>query len=184
MKPTIAVALVCSFVLGCRPSKTETATPRTHAIMTLTSTAFEDGQPMPRSSSGEGGDISPDLAWQGVPEGTRSFALVCRDPDAPAGAFVHWVLYNIPDSVRALGSSLGIDRQLPAGAVHGRNSNGLAGYSGPMPPPGKPHRYVFTLYALDTVLPAAPDLSARELEQKMRGHVLGTGRLTGTYQRK
>ncbi len=184
MKPLLTFALLCPFVLNCAAPRPESPAPRARTAMTLTSSAFADGQPMPRTTSGEGGDNSPALAWEGVPAGTRSFALVCRDPDAPSGTFIHWVVYNIPDSVRALGSGIGTDRQLPNGAVEGENSNGVTGYMGPMPPPGKPHRYYFTIYALDTMLPVESGVTARRLDQMMQGHVLGTGRLFGTYHRR
>jgi hypothetical protein len=155
----------------------------------LTSTAFANGSAIPRKYTGEGEDVSPPLAWSGLPDGTRELALICDDPDAPRkDPWVHWVIYKIPADSKGLpeGVEATAKPQQPAGSVQGKNSwpNGEnVGYRGPMPPPGKPHRYFFKLYALDQGLDAKPELTKEELLAKISGHVLGQGQLLGTYQR-
>src|SRR5262249_23044587 len=120
--------------------------------MRLTSSAFQEGKPIPTPYTGEGPDKSPALAWDGVPDGTKSFALICDDPDAPRGTWVHWVLFNLPADTRSLPEGVPTDDRLPSGALQGTTDFKRPGYGGPYPPPGKPHRYFFKLYALDTTL--------------------------------
>ena len=151
--------------------------------MTLTSTAFAEGQTLPRSCTGDAGDVSPAMHWSTSPDGTRSFALVCRDPDAHAGPFIHWVIYNIPETARGLPERIATTEQLKDGTVQGRNDFGSIGYGGPKPPPGKVHRYIFELYALDAMLPVEPGIDAERLKQLMNGHILGKSELVGTYRR-
>jgi hypothetical protein len=144
---------------------------------TLTSKAFPEGQFIPVRCTCQGQDVSPPLEWQGVPEGTKEFALECFDPDAPGGGFVHWVLYKIPGSVRAIEEG-----KIPKGSKEGANDFGKRGYGGPCPPRGPPHRYVFTIYALDKTLGEIETLD--DLKREIRGHVLAEAKLTGLYQRK
>ncbi len=162
---------------------------------TLTSRAFQHGQPIPRKYTGEGEDVSPPLRWDGVPEGTKEFALICDDPDAPSPdapgpePWVHWVLYGISAEVRGLPEGLArVERpQEPPGALQGRNSwpeGENIGYRGPMPPPGKPHRYFFRLYALSQPGPTQPGLTKKQLLQQIKDHILAEAVLMGTYQRK
>jgi Raf kinase inhibitor-like YbhB/YbcL family protein len=143
---------------------------------TLTSSAFQEGEPIPRPFTCEGDDLAPPLAWSGAPQGTRGFALIMDDPDAPRGTFTHWLLYDIPATMSEL-------REQGAGTAL-RNDFGRAAYGGPCPPPGHgPHRYVFTLYAVDV---PALDVRGRQraaLERALQGHTLATARLTGRYQR-
>lgn len=148
----------------------------------LTSPAFEPGGRIPGEHTGEGANISPPLEWRRVPDGTRSFALVCHDPDAPlvsAGSlgFVHWVLYNIPASVTSL----------PAGTpdyASGPSGFGEDGYGGPMPPPGHgTHHYFFWLFALSAEPDVDDGLSFSELLEQIEPHTLGMNRLIGTYER-
>src|SRR5262245_28348362 len=117
--------------------------------MRLTSPAFTDGNPIPRQHTGDGADSSPALAWDDVPAGTGAFALVCDDPDAPRGTWVHWVLYNLPADARDLPQGVPATPTLPSGARQGKNDFGRIGYGGPAPPRGKAHRYFFRLVALD-----------------------------------
>lgn len=152
----------------------------------LTSTAFAANGDMPRRLTCQGGDLSPALAWSDAPAGTKSFALIVDDPDAPDPAapqrtWVHWVAYNLPADVAALEE--GASAKLPAGAVDGRNDWGRTGYGGPCPPVGR-HRYFHKLYALDTVLPAGDPLDKAMLERAMEGHVLARAELVGTYQKQ
>lgn len=151
--------------------------------MQLSSSAFNAGGAIPRKHSGEGEDVSPALSWKHVPEGTRSFALFCHDPDAPlvneAGGygFVHWVLYNIPASVRELA-------QGEHGHGPGKNNFGNAGYGGPMPPEGHGvHHYYFWILALDTETDLPAGLELAELLEKIEPSVVGMNRLVGTYER-
>ena len=152
--------------------------------MRLTSIAFADGQPIPAKFSYENSNISPALAWSDTPAGTKSFALVCDDPDAPAGDWVHWVIYAIPASAGGLPEHVATVERLTDGTQQGLNDFGRLGYGGPCPPPGKPHRYFFRLYALDVAtLPLRPHPRKGDLVQAMLGHILAEARLIGTYQR-
>jgi Raf kinase inhibitor-like YbhB/YbcL family protein len=151
----------------------------------ITSTAFQSGGSIPSKYTCEDRDLSPPLAWSGAPPGTKSFALIVDDPDAPDPkapkmTYVHWVLYNIPPDAGALP---GASRTLPAGTRQGKNDGSRTGYGGPCPPIGR-HRYFFKIYALDTVLPDREGLTKVEVEKAMEGHVLGHAELVGTYQKK
>jgi len=140
---------------------------------------------MPRIHTGEGCDLSPALNWKEVPEGTGSFALILDDPDAPAGVWVHWVLFDIPALVHALPQGVPRLRALENGARHGScwgvTSFSRIGYHGPKPPPGPPHRYRFTLRAIDRKLDLAVGATADEVRGAMEGHALATATLTGLY---
>jgi Raf kinase inhibitor-like YbhB/YbcL family protein len=174
------------------PDPQPTASPQGEKSMkiTVTSSAFKEGSPIPKKHTGEGDDVSPPLEWSGVPEGTRQLALICDDPDAPRkDPWVHWVICNIPADAKGLpeGVEAVAKPKQPAGSVQGKNSwpdGENMGYRGPMPPPGKPHRYFFKLYALDQAVDAKPGLTKEELLSKISGHVLAEGQLMGTYQRK
>lgn len=143
----------------------------------LTSPAFGDGEPIPERHSCDGENSSPPLAWNFVPEGTRSLALIVHDPDAPSGDFLHWLAWNIDPHAG------GLDEGASAPA-EGANGRGQRGYMGPCPPPGHgPHRYFHELYALDTELDLEPGAAREELEGELDGHVLAEARLAGTYER-
>jgi Raf kinase inhibitor-like YbhB/YbcL family protein len=146
--------------------------------MQLTSTAFQEGATIPKQYTGDGKDVSPPLRWSGVPAGVQSYALIADDPDAPRGTWVHWVVWNLPADQHELAEG-----KLPSGARQGKNDFGKAAYGGPAPPPGKPHRYFFKLYALDKTLDLAEGASKQQLEQAMKGHILGSGELMGRYGR-
>lgn len=151
--------------------------------MKLTSTAFDHGQTIPRHYTCQGDDVSPQLEWDSLPEGTESLALICDDPDAPGGTWVHWVLYNLPPLANGLPEGVPADQSLPDGSLQGRNDFKRIGYGGPCPPPGKPHRYFFKLYALDTMLDLEPGASKASLIRAMGGHILAEEHLIGTYGR-
>lgn len=145
---------------------------------TLSSPAFADGAAIPARHTCDGDDVSPRLIWSGAPDGTRSLALVMDDPDAPRSTFTHWVVYDLPSDLAELaeGSTQG---------TQGRNSFGRTGYGGPCPPPGDdPHRYRFSLYALDVPTLGLANGTREELERKIETHVLGTAPLMGRYQRQ
>jgi len=148
----------------------------------ISSTAFDDGQMIPRRYTCDGDDTSPPLSWTGVPEDTGSLALICDDPDAPMGTFVHWVLYNLPADTGELPEGLSAEDERPDGSLQGRNDFGNVGYGGPCPPGGT-HRYRFKLYALDKSLDLKSGVQKADLLAAMEGHVLEEGRLVGKYSR-
>ena len=151
--------------------------------LTIKSPAFKDGELIDAKYTCKGEDISPELNWSGVPEGTKSFALICDDPDAPLMTWVHWVIYDIPANVTSLSENVSKKETLSNGAKQGRNDFRKIGYGGPCPPPGGPHRYFFKLYALDTVLAPEPGLTKKELLVKMEGHILEEAQIMGKFQR-
>ena len=154
--------------------------------LSITSAAFQAGGEIPAAYTCEGADVSPPLAWSGAPAGTKSFALVVDDPDAPDPkapkmVYVHWVLYNIPASAAGLPEAVA-SSALPAGTKEGKNDWKRTGYGGPCPPIGR-HRYFFKLYALDAVLPDLKEPMKPALEKAMEGHVLERAELMGTYEK-
>jgi len=154
--------------------------------VSITSTAFEAGQPIPKKYSGEDADVSPPLAWSDIPKDAKELALICDDPDAPMGTWVHWVLYKIPADATGLPEDLPREKTLktPAGAAQGVNSFGNVGYGGPMPPQGRgTHHYHFKLYALDKPVTLQPGVDKNTLVAEIHDHVLAQGELMGTYQR-
>jgi Raf kinase inhibitor-like YbhB/YbcL family protein len=151
--------------------------------MKLTSTAFAEGRPVPAVHTCDGADVSPALAWTGVPPGTKSLALICDDPDAPAGTWVHWVIYGLPGTAAGLPGNVTKTETLPDGARQGLNDFRRVGYGGPCPPPGRPHRYLFKLYALDAEPALKPRATKPDLLRAMAGHILAEAQLMGTYQR-
>ncbi len=151
--------------------------------LSLSSTAFKEGDKIPVKYSCDGQDISPPLAWSEPPQSTRVFALIMDDPDAPGGVFTHWVLFNLPANIRQLGEGILAQERLQNGALQGKNDFGSIGYGGPCLPRGTAHRYLFTLYALDRALDTEPGASKKEVLDTIKGHILARGQLTGTYQR-
>lgn len=154
--------------------------------LTITSTAFRDGEAIPHQYTCDGDDVSPPLAWEGLPENTQSIVLIVDDPDAPDPAapkmtWVHWVLYNLPPSTTELAEAVQT-KDLPAGTQEGLNDWNRTGYGGPCPPIGR-HRYFHKLCALDVLLPDLTTPSKAKLESAMAGHVLASAELIGTYQR-
>lgn len=152
--------------------------------MQLTSTAFKNMQPIPRDYTCDGKNISPPLSWSGAPTGTKSFVLIIDDPDAPGGTWTHWVVFNLPGDVSELAEDAAKSQFASGGAKEGLNDFKHVGYGGPCPPAGKPHRYMFKLYALDTMLGLKSGASKKEVESAMAKHILGQGELIGTYQRQ
>ena len=150
--------------------------------MDLTSSSFSNGQ-IPRDYTCDGQNRSPQLAWSAPPAGTRSLALTVTDPDAPSGTFTHWVLFNLPASTRSLPEDLSTSPQLPDGSSQGHNDFSRIGYGGPCPPRGSTHRYVFTLFAVDSLLTLAPGAARDQLESALAGHTLARGKLIARYSR-
>ncbi len=145
--------------------------------LTLTSSAFKDSAFIPIDYTKEGKDLSPPLEWKNVPKGTKSMALICDDPDAPGGSWIHWVLYNIPPLPDHLEEGA---KNLSPDVIFGKNSWGDLSYGGPQPPSGT-HHYLFTLYALDTVLKLEKGVTKEDLLKSIKGHVLDKATLTGLY---
>jgi len=184
MRTIIMIVSVCMLVLACAaPSKSNTAAaPDSSSGMALASASFTAGDSIPRRYTLYGENLTPDLTWDKVPEGTKSFALECRDPDAPGGSFVHWVLFNMPENARCLPEGLPRDSTLPLGGKQGTNSFHRVGYDGPKPPNGT-HRYYFDLYALAGMLDLDQTATAGRLQQAMKGHVLAHASLMGKYKK-
>jgi len=150
---------------------------------TLSSPSFHNGDDIPKKFTCTDADVSPQLQWTSAPAGTQSLALIADDPDAPAGTWTHWVLFDLPAQTKSLPENVSKQDELPGGGRQGRNDFRKLGYGGPCPPPGKPHRYFFKLYALDKKLELKAGASKQEVEQAMQGHVLAQAELMGKYQR-
>jgi len=148
----------------------------------ITSSAFTEGSMIPKRYTCDAEDVSPDLAWTAVPDGTKSLALICDDPDAPMGNWVHWVLFNLPPDINKLHAEIPPEETLKNGARHGKNDFGKFGYGGPCPPGGT-HRYFFKLYALDTVIKLESGITKAQLLTAMERHILDEGQLIGKYKR-
>lgn len=153
----------------------------------LTSSAFQSELTIPKKFTCDGEDLSPALQWKEAPAGTKSFALIMDDPDAPPGTWVHWLIYDLPAGLVSLAEGVAKTENGPQGSkqglVWGVDTFSKVGYYGPCPPPGKPHRYYFKLYALDTLLNLPPKATKPQLEAKIKGHILGQATLMGTYGR-
>ena len=156
--------------------------PPKEMTLALSSAAFQDGGSIPDRYTCEGQDISPQLSWSEPPAGTQSLALIVDDIDT-SGKFTHWVIFNIPSTSRELAETVPAQPQLSGGALQGKNDFGNIGYGGPCPPSGKPHRYRFTLYALDSSLELEADASKKQVLDAMEGIIIAQGQLIGTYQR-
>ncbi len=150
----------------------------------LNSPSFGAGEPIPAKHTCDGSNLSPALQWDHLPKNAKSLALICDDPDAPGGTWVHWVLYNLPASLTELPEGVPNTHLLPTGAEQGLNDFGAVGYGGPCPPPGAPHRYFFKLYALDSEVHPRSGATKKDLLSAMERHVLAEGQLMGTYKRR
>jgi Raf kinase inhibitor-like YbhB/YbcL family protein len=173
-------------LVGCE-AKSPSNTPNsggTKMAFELTCSAFKNGDSIPAKYTGDSADISPPLKWTAPPPATKSFALICDDPDAPMGTWVHWVVYNIPPTMLEFAEAMPKDATLPSGIRQGRTDFGSTGYGGPAPPKGKPHRYYFKLYALDNTIDLKPGATKAELEKAIKGKILAEATLMGKYQRK
>ncbi len=155
----------------------------TSVRLKITSSEFEEGSAIPEKYTCKGQDISPELCWDEPPAGTRSFALIMDDPDAPGGVFTHWVIYNLAPQTRDIPEGASTHSRVGPGAQQGRNDFGRTGYGGPCPPPGSPHRYQFNLYALDRMLDLGAGSTKRQVLEAIKGHILAQGRLTGIFPR-
>lgn len=177
----LAMALTCS----CQGESTTKPSQRRVCMnkLTVTSKAFAEGGIIPSKYTCDGANISPPIAWSGMPERTKSLALISDDPDAPRGTWVHWVIYDIPANTNELPEHVPTVKTLPNGAKQGTNDFHRIGYGGPCPPSGT-HRYYFKLYALDTKIDLEPGATKEELVRAMQGHILAEGQLMGKYSRE
>ena len=181
-RPTLAaIFLAGCFAVGAACG----AAPHGGATMTLVlkSPDFAAGAGIPKQFACDGTDISPALTWTDPPVATQSFALIADDPDAPVGTWVHWVLFDLPANARALSQNVPKKEQLADGSRQGTNDFRKIGYGGPCPPPGKPHRYFFKLYALDKKLNLQSGATKKDVERAMQGHILAQGEWMGRYAR-
>ena len=175
------LSLVSMLMIGCEPR--EQPLKEGEMALSVSSPVFQEGHRIPAKYTCQGQDISPQLAWSGLPTGTKSLALIMDDPDAPGGVFTHWVLFNIPPDSHELPEAVPVQARLSSGALQGNNDFGKIGYGGPCPPPGRAHRYQFILYAIDRTLDLQAGASKEQLLNAMQGHILAQAQLTGTYQR-
>ena len=151
--------------------------------MELASSAFANGAEIPRKFTCDGTNVSPPLSWSAPPEGTASLVLICDDPDAPAGIWVHWVVYGLPRDARQLAEGITPAPILKAGGQQGRNDFGRIGYGGPCPPRGSAHRYFFRLYAVDREPALEPGATRAQVLKAIEGHVLDEVHYMGRYKR-
>jgi Raf kinase inhibitor-like YbhB/YbcL family protein len=151
--------------------------------LALKAVAFANGAEIPRKFTCSGADLSPALNWSGVSPAAHSLALIADDPDAPKGAWTHWLIWNIPAYLTALPEGVPAQEVLENGAAQGTNDFKRIGYGGPCPPPGKPHRYFFKLYALNTTLSLPAETGKKDLEKAIRGHILAEAEWMGTFRR-
>ena len=181
----ICCVVIALFLSGCRsgnaPQDSGTGAKEKRQLI-VASKAFTEGGVIPKQYSCDGANISPPLQWDAAPDGTKTFALIADDPDAPNGMWVHWVLYNLPASTRELKENIPPQEKLTSGARQGTNDFRQTGYGGPCPPAGA-HRYYFKLYALDTELSPDAVTTKEQLLKAMEGHILAQGQLMGKYQR-
>ncbi len=159
------------------------ASARAQSVISVQSAAFSQGGTIPNAYTCADADKSPPLKWAGVPERAKTLALICEDPDAPGGTFIHWVLYNLPGSVGELAENQPKTARLPQGGEQGVNDFGRIGYGGPCPPSGNPHHYHFRLIALDSALSLHAGASGAEVRSAARGHEVANGELVGTFAR-
>ncbi|HVO79243.1 MAG TPA: YbhB/YbcL family Raf kinase inhibitor-like protein [Terriglobales bacterium] len=178
----LLIALPTTAIAGKSADPSPAQGGRTMALV-ISTPSFPNAGDIPRKFTCDGADLSPELSWTGAPAGTQAFALIADDPDAPVGTWTHWVLYDLPASATSLPEGVSKVDELGSGGHQGRNDFRKIGYGGPCPPPGKPHRYFFKLYALDTKLNLKPGASKREVEQAMEGHVLAQAEWMGKYKR-
>lgn len=176
------VLFVIAGVGKTSPAKHQTFNAKGGKTMDLTSSSFKNEDMIPAKYTCDGLNISPPLSWRNAPAGTKSFALICDDPDAPVGLWVHWVLFDIPATVNALPEKVSREENVIGLGKNGKNTSGRYGYDGPCPPGGT-HRYYFKLYALDTALNLSPGLTKDELLNAMKGHILAETHLMGRYKR-
>jgi Raf kinase inhibitor-like YbhB/YbcL family protein len=177
---TFVITVLCAATLAGPLLGAET---KGSAAMELKSSAFQSGGEIPRKYTCDAEDVSPALSWTKAPSGTRAFALIADDPDAPAGTWVHWVIYDLPAEIKELTEGTVTTEALRNGAKQGLNDFRKVGYGGPCPPPGPAHRYFFRLYALDAPTNLKPRTTKQQVLEAIKGHVLAQAELMGRYKR-
>lgn len=184
VKPALFItACLAVFMLFCGNGLSTKSGGAAMGSLTVTSTAFVEGDMVPKQYTCDGRDVSPPLSWSGIPDGAKSIALICDDPDAPVGTWVHWVVYDMPASTSGLPEHVTAAGGLPRGAKQGMNDFRKMDYGGPCPPGGI-HRYFFKVYALDRELGLREGATRAELVKSMEGHILAQGQLMGRYSRR
>ena len=188
-KLLITIAALLLFILACscasqphsvsNQSNTTASSQDQKTAIKVTSTAFKEGEAIPRQYTCDGVNISPSLEWTPTP-GAKTVAIVCDDPDAPAGTWTHWLVYNLPGATMGLIENMPAQEKVGGSGMQGTNDFVKIGYGGPCPPRGT-HRYFFKLYALDTELPLKPGATKDQLMKAMEGHVMAQGQLMGRY---
>jgi Raf kinase inhibitor-like YbhB/YbcL family protein len=166
-------------VAACQPKSPTGA----EASMDVIIAAFPREGSIPKTFTADGADVSPAMSWMSAPAGTKGFAVIMDDPDAPVGLWTHWTLYNLPATTTSLGENLPKAPTLPDGSHQGKNTWGRLGYNGPSPPPGKPHRYYFRVYALSQLLDLPAGATREELDRAIKGKVLAEGSYMAKYGR-
>lgn len=179
----LALLSLCSCQHKQTPDMTNSSKGKTMATITVTSTAFKQGELIPGRFTCDGENVSPPLAWSGVPDGAVALAVMVDDPDAPRGIWTHWILYNLPPNTTELTEGIPKKEELPNGARQGTNDSKHTGYDGPCPPSGT-HRYFFHVYALDQKLAPVKGMMRQQFLEAIKGHVLVEGELMGRYARK
>jgi Raf kinase inhibitor-like YbhB/YbcL family protein len=189
MKLRVAsIALMMMFAAACakQPAATTPNSPGTQTTqattMKLASSAFTEGQAIPRQYTCDGINISPPLEWTGIPKSAKTLAIVADDPDAPAGTWAHWVIYNLPADTMGMIENVPAMEEIKGGGLQGKNDFEKIGYGGPCPPSGT-HRYFFKIYALDSELPLKAGATKADVEKAMSGHVLAQAQLMGTFRK-
>lgn len=181
--PNLASLLVLTSVISLAQHSGSPAKAGSAMAFTITTSAFASGAAIPERYTCKGEDLSPALEWRDAPAKTASFAIIMDDPDAPAGVWIHWLIWNLPPSMGALQQGVSKAGQFVDGTQEGRNSFGKTGYNGPCPPPGQTHRYFFRMYALDTKLNLSAEADRSQLDAAMKGHVLAQTEYMGTFHR-
>jgi Raf kinase inhibitor-like YbhB/YbcL family protein len=182
-KKTIALPLLVGLLCLAMTNLAVAAESKAGGTMQLTSPAFQNGGEIPRKYTCDAEDVSPPIRWERPPPGAKAFALIVDDPDAPAGTWVHWVIYDIPPETKELAEGTAKTETLPNGAKQGVNDFRKVGYGGPCPPPGPPHRYFFRVYALDGPTNLNPRATKQQLLDAIKGHILAEAELMGRYKR-
>jgi Raf kinase inhibitor-like YbhB/YbcL family protein len=182
---TAAIPLILALFLAAHAASPTTSSLAgdSSTSFTLSSPSFSNGGDIAKKFTCDGADVSPQLSWTDPPASTKSFALLADDPDAPVGNWNHWTAWNLPPTLRGLPAGVPKQAQLSDGTQQGHNDFRKPGYNGPCPPPGKPHRYYFKLFALDVKLDLKPSSGKKELEAAMKGHILVQSEWIGRYGR-
>ncbi len=183
-KVCLMIALVYGVVWAAGAQQPGISEPRETTSFAFSSASFPNAGDIPKKFTCDGADLSPQLKWSGTPKATATLALIVDDPDAPVGNWNHWTMWNIPPFSQGLSEGMAKEKQLPDGSLQGTNDFRKIGYNGPCPPAGKPHRYYFRLFALDSKIELQKlDSGKKELEDAIKGHVLARTEWMGKYQR-